>query len=114
MPALTLDRVGVRYGAIVGTSGVSLTLAEGETLALVGSNGAGKSSTLKAILGMVSYPEGAIALDGASLKGLKPSDIVRRDIGYSPEGRRVFPALTVLENLKVGAYTRGGEETAER
>src|SRR5690349_1204790 len=114
MPALALEGVGVRYGAIVGTAGVSLTLEEGETLALVGSNGAGKSSTLKAILGMVSYPEGTITLGGASLKGLKPSEIVRRGVGYSPEGRRVFPALTVLENLKVGAYTRRAAETGER
>jgi branched-chain amino acid transport system ATP-binding protein len=114
MPALALEGVCVRYGAIVGTDGVSLTLEKGETLALVGSNGAGKSSTLKAILGMVSYPDGAIALDGTSLKGLKPSEIVRRGIGYSPEGRRVFPALTVLENLKVGAYTRTSAEAGER
>jgi branched-chain amino acid transport system ATP-binding protein len=114
MPALALEGVRVRYGAVLGTDGVSLTVEKGETLALVGSNGAGKSSTLKAILGMVSYPEGEIRLDGTSLKGLKPSEIVRRGIGYSPEGRRVFPGLTVLENLKVGGYSRTGPESGER
>src|SRR4051812_31766696 len=111
---LALDGVHVRYGAIQGTDGVSLTLARGETLALVGANGAGKSSTLKAVLGMVAYPQGEITLDGVSLKGVKPSDIVRRGVGYSPEGRRVFPALSVVENLRVGAFTRPATETAER
>jgi branched-chain amino acid transport system ATP-binding protein len=114
MAALALEGVRVRYGAVLGTDGVSLAVAKGETLALVGSNGAGKSSTLKAILGMVSYPDGDIRLDGASLKGLKPSEIVRRGIGYSPEGRRVFAGLTVLENLKVGGYSRTGPESGER
>ena len=110
MSALELTNVSVRYGNIVGTQGVSFKLNAGETMALVGSNGAGKSSTLKAILGLVDYPDGDVLIDGASLRGLRPWDIVRRGVGYSPEGRRVFPAMTVLENLKVGAYTRAGNE----
>ena len=114
MKLLKLERLRVRYGAILGTDGVGFELAAGETLALIGANGAGKSSTLKAILGMVDYPEGTITLDGRPLKGLKPSEIVRLGIGYSPEGRRVFPLLSVYENLKIGAYSRDPSQTGER
>jgi branched-chain amino acid transport system ATP-binding protein len=114
MPKLAIDRLKVTYGPIVGTEGVGLTLEAGETLALVGANGAGKSSTLKAILGMASYAEGKITLDGADLKGLKPSQVVRLGVGYSPEGRRVFPQLSVLDNLKVGGISRSGAEVPER
>ena len=110
MPKLIIENLGVRYGRIVGTDGVSLALDAGETLALVGSNGAGKSSTLKAILGMVEYPQGRITIDGRDTKGLKPSQIVRLGVGYSPEGRRVFPQLSVVDNLKVGAITRDSGE----
>ncbi len=114
MPSLKLESLRVRYGAILGTDGIGFELAPGETLALIGANGAGKSSTLKAILGMVDYPEGTITLDGRSLKGMRPSEIVRLGIGYSPEGRRVFPQLSVFENLKIGAYSRARAEAAER
>ena len=103
---------GVRYGSIVGTDDISLTLEPGQTVALVGSNGAGKSSTLKAVMGLAAYPTGDILLDGRSLKEIRTSDIVRSGIGYSPEGRRVFTAMTVLENLKVGAFSRPGDEFA--
>ena len=113
MSALEVTNVSVRYGNIVGTQGVSFKLNAGETIALVGSNGAGKSSTLKAILGLVDYPDGDVLIDGASLRGLRSWDIVKRGVGYSPEGRRVFPAMTVLENLKVGAYTRAGNELSD-
>jgi len=113
MPALRLDGVRVRYGSILGTDGVSFELGVGETMAIVGANGAGKSSTLKAILGMVDYPEGDILLDGKSLKGLKPFEVIRLGVGYSPEGRRVFPALSVRENLKIGAYSRPASEVHE-
>jgi branched-chain amino acid transport system ATP-binding protein len=72
MSALELTNVSVRYGNIVGTQGVSFKLNAGETMALVGSNGAGKSSTLKAILGLVDYPDGDVLIDGASLRGFVP------------------------------------------
>jgi len=113
MPKLAIEGLKVTYGQIVGTHGVALTLEPGETLALVGANGAGKSSTLKAILGMVEYPEGNITLDGQNLKGIKPAQAVRRGIGYSPEGRRVFPQLSVLDNLKIGGITRDKAELPE-
>jgi branched-chain amino acid transport system ATP-binding protein len=93
---------------------VALTLEAGETVALIGANGAGKSSTLKAILGMATYAQGSIKLDGADLKGLKPSQVVRLGVGYSPEGRRVFPQLSVLDNLKVGGISRRAAELADR
>ena len=113
MRLLTLSNLNVRYGQIAGTNDLSFELERGEILALVGSNGAGKSSTLKAILGMASY-YGQIIWQGEDLTGRRPSEIVRRGIGYSPEGRRVFPGLTVLENLNVGAYSRARAELFER
>jgi branched-chain amino acid transport system ATP-binding protein len=113
MPKLSVEDLKVTYGPIIGTDGVSLTVDTGETVALIGSNGAGKSSTLKAILGMVSYAQGRIALDGTDLKGLKPSQAMRRGIGFSPEGRRVFPQLSVLDNLRVGGISRPKDELPE-
>jgi branched-chain amino acid transport system ATP-binding protein len=114
MPKLAIEDLRVTYGPIVGTDGVSLALEAGETLALIGANGAGKSSTLKAVLGMASYARGRITLDGADLKGLKASEVVRRGVGYSPEGRRVFAQLSVLDNLKVGAIARERTELPDR
>ncbi|PVE22184.1 ABC transporter ATP-binding protein [Microvirga sp. KLBC 81] len=110
MSKLELRNVGVRYGNIVGTQDLSLRLENGQTVALVGSNGAGKSSTLKAIMGLAKYPVGDILLGGKSIKQMPAFEIVRAGIGYSPEGRRVFSGMSVLENLKVGAYSRKGEE----
>src|SRR5215211_669560 len=114
MPKLVIEDLKVTYGPIVGTDGVGLTLEAGETVALIGANGAGKSSTLKAVLGMASYARGRITLDGDDLKGLKPSQVVRRGVGYSPEGRRVFPQLSVLDNLRVGGITRAATELPDR
>src|SRR5581483_6000917 len=114
MPKLSIEALKVTYGPIVGTDGVALAIEPGETVALVGSNGAGKSSTLKAVLGMARYETGTITLDGADLKGLKPFQVVRRGVGYSPAGRRVFPQLSVLDNLKVGGITRDAGEVPER
>jgi len=105
MPLLELDGVEVSYGSVRATHGISLTVEEGETLALVGSNGAGKSSTLKAIMGMAPVSRGRVRMNGADITGLKPSQVVRCGIGFSPEGRRVFPLLSVLDNLRTGAYT---------
>jgi branched-chain amino acid transport system ATP-binding protein len=113
MQKLSIEGLKVSYGPIVGTAGVALTLDAGETVALIGANGAGKSSTLKAVLGMATYA-GRITLDGADLAGLKPSDVVRRGVGYSPEGRRVFPQLSVIDNLKVGGIARPASELPER
>jgi branched-chain amino acid transport system ATP-binding protein len=114
MPKLTIDGLKVTYGPIVGTDGVSFALDAGETVALIGANGAGKSSTLKAILGMAQYSQGRITLDGTDLKGMRPSQVMRRGVGFSPEGRRVFPQLSVSDNLAVGGISRSAEEVPER
>jgi branched-chain amino acid transport system ATP-binding protein len=106
MSLLAINDLQVRYGQVTGTNGFSFQLEEGESLALVGSNGAGKSSTMKAIMGLVPLAGGDILWRGESLKGKRPSDIVRLGIGFSPEGRRVFPQLSVYENLRVGAFSR--------
>ena len=87
MPLLETNNLEVRYGPIYGTHNVSFTVNAGETLALIGSNGAGKSSSLKAILGIASYQKGEIFFDGKSLKGGESFQIMQRGIGYSPEGR---------------------------
>jgi branched-chain amino acid transport system ATP-binding protein len=113
MHKLSIEALRVTYGPVVGTEGVALTLDAGETVALIGANGAGKSSTLKAVLGMATYA-GRITLDGVDLAGLKPSDVVRRGVGYSPEGRRVFPQLSVLDNLKVGGLSQPAAQVPER
>jgi branched-chain amino acid transport system ATP-binding protein len=114
MLKLSIEDLKVTYGPIVATADLALTLQAGETLALIGANGAGKSSTLKAVMGMATYARGRIMLDGVDLKGLKPSQVVRRGVGYSPEGRRVFPQLSVLDNLKVGGISRSAAEVPER
>lgn len=114
MPLLRVESLNVRYGSIQGTNDISFDVSEGETVALIGSNGAGKSSTLKAILGMATYSTGSITYKGENLKGLKPHEVLRLGVGYSPEGRRVFPALSVADNLRVGAYTRTTAEREQR
>ncbi|GAC1600350.1 MAG: ABC transporter ATP-binding protein [Ramlibacter sp.] len=114
MPLLQVNELGVRYGRIRGTETVSFGVEAGEIVALVGANGAGKSSTLKAILGMVGYEQGSIVWQGRALRGLKPYDVMRLGIGFSPEGRQVFSHLTVTENLRMGGYTRSRSEVAGR
>jgi branched-chain amino acid transport system ATP-binding protein len=105
MSLLELRDVEVSYGSVRATHGISLSVEEGETLALVGSNGAGKTSTLKAIMGMAPVSRGRIRVNGVEVNGLRPSQVVRHRVAYSPEGRRVFPMLSVLDNLRTGAFT---------
>jgi branched-chain amino acid transport system ATP-binding protein len=114
MALLDVAGLEVRYGRIRGTNDVSFAVEAGEVVALVGANGAGKSSTLKAILGMAARARGQIMFQGKSLAGVKTSEAVRRGIGYSPEGRRVFPHLSVIENLRVGGYISGADAVGER
>ena len=99
---LDIRSLGVRYGAIEAVRDVSLSVRPGETVALLGANGAGKTSLLSAIVGLVRTAAGTASLDGEALTGLPPERIVRRGIALSPEGRRVFPNLTVAENLRLG------------
>ncbi|HTO49266.1 MAG TPA: ABC transporter ATP-binding protein [Burkholderiales bacterium] len=97
----------VAYGHIEAVKGVSIRLDDGALVAVVGANGAGKSTTIRALSGEVMPTRGQIVYDGASLVGLKPYEIARRGVVQCPEGRRVFPGLTVVENLEMGAYGRG-------
>ena len=103
---LTLDNVEVSYGAIRALQGVSLTIQAGEIVTLIGANGAGKSTTLRAISGLVPANNGRIQFEGVEITALSADKIVQRGIGHSPEGRRVFANMSVRENLELGAYTR--------
>jgi branched-chain amino acid transport system ATP-binding protein len=103
---LTVSDLDVRYGAIQAVRGVSLTVAEGEIVALLGANGAGKSTTLKAAVGLVAAAGGEITLAGRAVSGRDTEEIVISGMTLVPEGRQVFPSLTVAENLRLGAATR--------
>ena len=103
---LTLDAVSARYGRITALQDVTLAVDAGELVCLIGANGAGKTTTLKTISGLLHPAAGRILLDGDEIHGLTPREILRRGIAHCPEGRRVFPYMTVRENLEMGAYVR--------
>ncbi len=103
---LKVEDLHARYGTIHALRGVNLEVKEGHIVCLIGANGAGKSSTLMAISGILRPDSGRIIFDGADLADAPAHAIVRRGISQVPEGRRIFPKLTVLENLEMGAYTR--------
>jgi branched-chain amino acid transport system ATP-binding protein len=105
-PLLRLDAVQAGYGDLTAVRDVSLEVRTGEIVALIGSNGAGKTTTLRAICGLVPLRGGQVELDGASIGGRSPSAIVAEGIAHVPEGRQLFPTMTVLENLELGARTR--------
>jgi branched-chain amino acid transport system ATP-binding protein len=94
----------VHYGIVEAVKGVSFTLQAGEMISLIGANGAGKSTILRALTGLVQPSAGSITFEQTSLCGLSPHQIIRLGIGHVPEGRRLFPKMTVLENLRMGAY----------
>jgi branched-chain amino acid transport system ATP-binding protein len=107
----------VHYGAVEAVKGVSFQINAGEIISLIGANGAGKSTILRALTGLVRPSSGTIEFHGKSLVGLAPHQIIRLGIGHVPEGRRLFPKMSVMENLKMGAYLRKNkaeiEETLE-
>ncbi|GIV67243.1 ABC transporter ATP-binding protein [Caldilinea sp.] len=103
-PVLELINVNTYYGKIHALKGVSLTVEQGEIVTLIGSNGAGKTTTLRTISGLLRPRQGDIRLNGVSTLTLPPHKIVEKGVGHVPEGRGVFPALTVLENLEMGAF----------
>jgi branched-chain amino acid transport system ATP-binding protein len=111
---LMLEDVSAGYGAIRALHGVSLSVREGEVVALIGANGAGKTSTLRAISGLVPLSSGRITFRGARLDGLSPEAVVERGVVHVPEGRRIFAELTVAENLTVGAYLHHCDAAANR
>jgi branched-chain amino acid transport system ATP-binding protein len=94
----------VHYGTVEAVKGVSFHLDAGEMISLIGANGAGKSTILRALTGLVQPSAGTITFENISLVGLSPHQIIRMGIGHVPEGRRLFPKMTVLENLRMGAY----------
>ena len=103
---LKIENLIVNYGGIEAVKGISLEVPDGSIITLVGANGAGKSTTLRSIVGLVKARSGSITLDGEELLGQDTTDIVSKGITLVPEGRHVFPDMTVLENLKIGAYLR--------
>ncbi len=105
-PLLTVEGIEAYYGSIQALKGLSFTVPQGSIVTLLGANGAGKSTTLKCISGLVSPTRGTVAFRGRRIDGLPSEEIVRLGISHVPEGRELFPELTVLENLKMGAYTR--------
>jgi branched-chain amino acid transport system ATP-binding protein len=111
---LELRDIHTYYGQIHALKGVSLTVNEGEVVTLIGSNGAGKSTTLRTISGLLRPRHGEVLLDGQSMAQVPPHEIVKSGVGHVPEGRGVFPALTVLENLEMGAYLLNNHSEFER
>ena len=103
---LSVTDLHVYYGAIHALKGLSLTVNQGEIITLIGANGAGKSTTLRTISGLIVPRGGDITFEGSSIAGHKAHEIVRRGISQVPEGRRVFADMTVMENLELGAFTR--------
>ena len=105
-PLLNIEDLHISYGAIKALKGISLTLDEGEIVTVLGANGAGKSTLMEAISGLVPIEKGTIMVAGDVLNKVPAYEIVLKGVSLSPEGRRVFPTLTVDENLRLGAYTR--------
>jgi branched-chain amino acid transport system ATP-binding protein len=101
---LEIKDINVYYGGIHALKGVSVEVKQGQVVTLIGSNGAGKSTTLRSIVGLVKPRSGSVKFEGEELTRLAAHKIIRRGIGVSPEGRHVFPNLSVLENLELGAY----------
>ncbi|WP_338703242.1 ABC transporter ATP-binding protein [Streptomyces sp. Q6] len=105
-PRLTVEDLSVHYGGVCAVSNIGFTVEPGQSVGVIGANGAGKTSTLKALMGLVPRTSGRITLGGTDLSRAKARDMVRHGIGYVPEGRHVFPGLPVEKNLLLGAYAR--------
>jgi branched-chain amino acid transport system ATP-binding protein len=103
---LDIEALVVRYGAVEALHGISLGVEQGEIVALLGANGAGKSTTLNAISRLLAPSAGSVRFGGRSLEGLEPEDVVALGIAHVPEGRKIFPGLSVMDNLRLGATPR--------
>ncbi|MGA2927628.1 MAG: ABC transporter ATP-binding protein [Solirubrobacteraceae bacterium] len=113
MALLEVDSIHTHYGSIEALKGISLTVEEGEVVTLIGSNGAGKSTTLRSISGLTPASAGTITFAGQDITRVPAHEVVGRGIALSPEGRHCFPRMTVRENLDLGAHRRRGPEIAE-
>ena len=111
---LKIEDLQVRYGGIEAVKGISFDVQQGQIVTLIGSNGAGKSSTLRTISGLVKPSGGKITFQGEDITGKDPTQIVTQGVTLVPEGRRIFPDMTVLENLKIGAYLRKDRDGIEK
>jgi branched-chain amino acid transport system ATP-binding protein len=110
MSLLTLENVHSYYGHIHALKGVSLSVEEGEIVTLIGANGAGKSTTLRTISGIIHPREGRVLFDGKDISQMDAHKIVQNGLGHVPEGRGIFPKLTVRENLEIGAFTENSQD----
>jgi branched-chain amino acid transport system ATP-binding protein len=108
---LAVKNISVYYGHVNAVEDVSFNVGKGEIVAMIGPNGAGKSTALKAVFGMVDIRAGDIRFNGEDIKGLRPDEHVSKGISLIPEGRRLFPSMTVIENLEMGAFLRKGSNT---
>ena len=113
LPLLKVNGIHVYYGAIHAIKGISLEVKEGEIVTLIGANGAGKSTTLNTIAGLLKPRQGSIAFAGMPVEGTAASRMVYKGLSLCPEGRRIFQQMTVRENLEMGAFSRPNEETAQ-
>lgn len=114
MSMLEVNDLHTYYGHIHALKGISFHVEEGEIVCLIGANGAGKTTTLKTISGLLNPREGSISLQGERIDGIAPHLLVERGIGHSPEGRKIFASLTVMENLEMGAFTRQDRQNLQR
>lgn len=103
---LKIENLSVNYGGIKAVTNVSLEVEDGSIVTLIGANGAGKSTIMRTVAGLVKPAEGKITYNGEDITGMRANEIVNKGITLVPEGRRIFPNLTVLENIKIGGYTR--------
>ena len=110
---LKIQGLKVNYGGIEAVKGIDLAVEEGQIVTLIGANGAGKSTTLRTISGLVKARGGTITFAGEDITGLDPTSIVKKGITMAPEGRRIFPDMTVKENLRMGAYLRKDDLSAD-
>jgi branched-chain amino acid transport system ATP-binding protein len=111
---LTVKNLTVNYGAITALRGISLEVKQGDIVTLIGANGAGKSTTLRAISGLLKAQSGEIIYEGRNIANLKPHEIVKMGISHVPEGRMVFADLTVMENLMMGAYLQRNKQVIQK
>lgn len=111
---LTVEDLSVHYGGVCAVSSIGFTVEPGQSVGIIGANGAGKTSTLKALMGLVPRSGGRVTFGDTDLAKVRARDVVRHGIGYVPEGRHVFPGLTVEKNLMLGAYARSWRDTGTR